>query len=441
MSIKTAQLFRAEVIAARQSQWLGSIRLGRPPSFAWVTGLALALGLALLGYAVLGEITRKARLAGVLLPSSGLLSLSAPQAGFINELLVAEGDWVEAGQTLMRLKSERSTAGGETSDLNAQALAQRRASLLTERLLTQQQAGQRQDALSERLRSLAAEERQAQGELEANQLRAALAQKSLARYAELAGSGFVSAVQVQQKQEELLDIQLRERNAQRSLQALQRDMQALRADMQSSRTGSQTTLAQLDRSQASLSQEATENDARGGLTIKAPLAGRVGGLSLHLGQGVQAGQTLISLVPATKVADQVDAPAALEAQLYAPSRTAGFVQKGQTVWLRYAAYPYQKFGMAEGVVSAVSQTPIAAQDLPAGQAQALLAAAQSNSEPMYRITVRLQKQTIDTYGQVQSLKTGMSLDADVLQDRRAIWEWLLEPVLAASGRLSPQKNT
>jgi hypothetical protein len=34
----------------------------------------------------------------------------------------------------------------------------------------------------------------------------------------------------------------------------------------------------------------------------------------------------------------------------------------------------------------------------------------------------------------------MALDADVLQDRRAVWEWLLEPVLAAAGRFGPQKD-
>jgi membrane fusion protein len=27
----------------------------------------------------------------------------------------------------------------------------------------------------------------------------------------------------------------------------------------------------------------------------------------------------------------------------------------------------------------------------------------------------------------------MALEADVLQERRAVWEWMLEPVLAASG--------
>ena len=428
----TAQpLFRDEVMQARQAQWLGSIRIGRPLSFTVVAAAALMMAAALVSFAISGEVTRKVKLPGLLLPTAGLLQIAAPQAGQVAEVLVREGEVVQAGQPLMRLKSERMTGAGEASALNAQALAQRGSSLATERLLTQQQARQRQDALNDRLRSLQAEERQAQGELETNRLRAQLAVKSQDRSSELGRSGFVSAAQVQQKQEELLDLQLRERNAERSLQALRRDAQALRAELASNTTAAQTTLAQLDRNIATMSQESTENDARLGLTNTAQQAARVTALTLHSGQAVQAGRTVISLVPVGKAGSSTSeqlASEALEAQLFAPNRTAGFVRPGQAVWLRYAAYPYQKFGMAAGEIFAVSQTPVAAADLPPGQAQALLAAAQAN-EPLYRITVRLQKQAMTTYGLPITLKVGMALDADVTQDRRAVWEWTLEPII------------
>lgn len=433
-------LFRSEVLQQRQAQWLGSIRIARPPSFAWVTGVALLLALALASFATWGEVTRKARLPGLLVPGAGLISVSAPQAGQVAELLVREGQAVQKGQPLMRLKNERLLAqGGDAALLNAQALAQRSASLQTERLLLQQQARQRQEAIADRLRSLQGEERQAESELETNRLRVQLARKSHERFAELGRSGFVSEVQAQQKHEELLDLQLRERNAERSLQALRRDMQALRAESQSSQTALNTSLAQLERSVASLSQEHTEHEARMGLTITAPQAGRISALTLHPGQAVQAGQTVLSLVPGGEGESLANQPPSsssaqlLQAQLWGPSRTAGFVKPGQTVWLRYAAYPYQKFGMAEGVVLAVSESPLAPQDLPQGQAQALLSAAQSN-EPLYRISVQLKSQSIQTYGQVTPLKAGLALEADVLQESRKIWEWALEPVLAASVR-------
>lgn len=431
-------LFRPEVLQAAQGQWLGSIRIARPPSFAWVTGIAVALAAALIAFAVLGQVSRKARLPGLLLPSEGLIGVSAPQAGTVAELLVSEGQQVQAGQPLLRLSSPRLLNEGDATALAAQALAQRRSALGTESLLLQQQARQRDDALNDRLRSLQTEARQAEAELDTHRLRAQLAAKSQARFEELGRSGFVSPAQTQQKHEELLDLQLRERNAQRNSEALQREIQSLQAERQANRTALATSLAQLERSLASLSQEVHENEARGGLIVAAPQAGTVSALVPHPGQAVQPGQTLLSLVPEAR-GDRAAghrptggaSAAPLQAQLYAPSRTAGFVQAGQTVWLRYAAYPYQKFGMAQGTVAAVSQTPIAPQDLPAGQAQALLAAAQSQ-EPLYRITVNLAQQYINTYGQAQALKAGMSLEADVMQERRAVWEWVLEPVLAVS---------
>ena len=94
----TSQLFRPEALHERQVQWLGSIRIGRPPSFAWVTGIAICLALSLAAFSVWGEITRKAKLPGLLVPTAGMINLSAPQAGLLTELRVQEGDLVSAGQ-------------------------------------------------------------------------------------------------------------------------------------------------------------------------------------------------------------------------------------------------------------------------------------------------------------------------------------------------------
>jgi membrane fusion protein len=180
---------------------------------------------------------------------------------------------------------------------------------------------------------------------------------------------------------------------------------------------------------AALDQEAAENDARRHLVVSVPQPGIVAALPVAVGQAVQAGQTLATLMPRGAAGRTSD----LHAALYAPSRAAGFVQAGQRVWLRYAAFPYQKFGLNGGVVTAISRTPILPHDLPAGHQQALLVAAQSN-EPLYRIDVGLDAQSVSAYGQRFALRPGMTVEADVVQDRRAVWEWLLEPVIAARQR-------
>lgn len=441
-------LFRPQVLDAQRAQWLGSVHLARPPSFSVVTAASLVLGIALVAFGLWGEIRRKATVPGVLLPVGGLLQVSSPQSGVIGQWLVHEGDVVQAGQDLLHIRSEHHTGLGESGALATLALAQRRSSLEAEARLIQQQADVRQDALADRLRSLAAEERQAQAEESSLKQRAKMAQQSLSRYQELAAGGFVSAVQVQQRQEELLDVEVRSSNAHRGLQALQREQASIKADMQANAAAAKTSREQMLRSLAALGQEDALQAMRQGATVKAPQAGRVSAVMQVAGQAVQGGQTLLSLVPISpdgrssqghggdspQAAGDPDgspgAGPAMEAVLFAPSRSAGFVAPGQPVWVRYAAYPYQKFGMAAGRVHSVSDSPLSPQDLPSGLAPSILAAAQSQ-EPLRRITVRLEKQQIAAFGKHIVLTAGLALEADVVQESRKVWEWMFEPLLAA----------
>ena len=57
------------------------------------------------------------------------------------------------------------------------------------------------------------------------------------------------------------------------------------------------------------------------------------------------------------------------------------------------------------------------------------------SEPLYLISVALESQSITAYGVDQPLQAGMLLEADVLQERRRLYEWVLEPLLSITGKL------
>jgi membrane fusion protein len=99
--------------------------------------------------------------------------------------------------------------------------------------------------------------------------------------------------------------------------------------------------------------------------------------------------------------------------------------------LRYQAFPYQKFGHQSGQVVQVSKAPLQPSEL----AGLPLAGAMTSGEPLYRITVRLDKQDVAAYGATQALAPGMQLDADVVLDRRRLIEWIFEPVLGIAGRV------
>lgn len=424
------KLFREEVHAAQAAQWLGSVRLHRPLSFALVTGAALGMALALVAFAAWGDVNRKARLSGLLVPSQGSLNITAQQSGVLMELPIVEGQNVEAGDVLLVLHTEHRSmlngALGDTSERAARQIEARQQTLTTERTLRELQTRQREQVLADRIRTLQAELRQAEEERSLQLRRVQLARGTLARNEQLAAEGFVAPAQVQTRQEELIDADGRLQALERSRLALQHDLQALRGERTALSAQLQTDLNQIERNRSSLDQEASENAARKSTVITAPYAGTVTALNLKVGQSVQTGQTLATLVP---LAD-ASKGAALQAHLFAPSRTAGFVRPGQAVYLRYAAYPYQKFGLYTGHITAVSATPFAPSELPANLAQQLVAQAGSN-EALYRINVQLDEQDIKAYGETLPLKAGLTLEADVLQERRKVWEWVLEPVLAA----------
>jgi membrane fusion protein len=424
----TSALFRDEVLDAQRAQYLGGIRIGHNPRHVTVALAAIVLAGSLVAYAVWGEITRKSRIPGILVPMHGTLQVASVVAGSVIESRVQEGEFVRAGQVLFVLGTDRAGADGNVAALAAYNLLQRHQLLMDERRLRIEQARLREQALAERLRSVSLEAGLARSEADFASRRVVLATKSEERYRQLASSGFVSETQAQAKQEELIDLEARAQAALRLVGSLDREHSELRAERLVTASQLKADLSQVDRGLLSLKNESAENEGRRQQLVVAPQSGTVTALHVALGSSAQPGQALVTLLPKT----QSDQEPRLHAELYAPSRTAGFVQPGQDVWLRYAAFPYQKFGMAKATVDSISRTPVNPQELPAGQAQALMTAAQAN-EPLYRVKVALSSQHISAYGAQHRLLPGMALDADVVQDRRAIWEWMLEPVLALRG--------
>lgn len=419
----SSPLFRPEVMQARAGQWLGGVRLNTSLPWWGVTLGAALLAALLLTYAFIGEMTRKAQVTGILVPAGGQMDLHAAAAGRVAELRVAEGQAVRQGEVVMVLALDRATGAGELGAQVAQQIESRRATLEAERTLRGAQVRLQQQSLAARVQAMDAELRRAEDEIALAQRRLALAQQQAARVDQLLASGFLSPTQAQQQQQELIEAETRVQQLTRTRIALARDRATLAAEGAQLAAQLQTELAQVDRAVAALVQEAAENEARRTQVITAPRDGSVTLLPLAVGQPVQPGQLVASVAPA-------EAP--LQAHLFAPSRMIGFAEVGQPVQLRYAAFPYQKFGLQDGRVASVSRSPVAPAQLPVALAH--LAGASQESEGLYRLTVELAAQHVVAYGEATPLRAGMTLDAAVIQDRRRVIEWLFEPLIGAAQR-------
>lgn len=414
-------LFRREALQAVQQQWLGHVHIVQPPALVWCVLLAVtvALGLtALLGGA---SYTRKAAAAGVLSPDGGLVRLAPAGAATVLERHVAEGQPVRAGDLLFVLGQDRSSRDDASQGALDRAVTRQRSSL--EDMAAQQRAltERRDRALVLRLDALQAEQAQLAAEASLQQRRLALAQQSLARLQALQAQGFVSEAQVLARQEELLALEAHGQALVRQQATLERERSAL--------AGERATLpAQRDGAVAQVGSEIAELERDGAglrgvrrIEFRAPVDGTVHGLVAAPGQSVAPPATLASLLPAG---------ARLHAELLAPSRLLGFVRPGQAVRLRLEAYPHARFGAVTGRVQRVDRVPLGAAEL---AALALPPVRDAAGEPQYRIVVALDP--LPPEWADRPLAPGLRLQADLMLERRRLWEWLLEPLLGLQQRL------
>ena len=412
-------LFREESEEARATRWLGRVVLIRPVSFAVLTAAALGFTIALAAFFTFGEYTRKARVTGVLAPSQGVARVIAQQPGLIEAVHVREGDHVARDAVMIVMGDGREGRGRQEVGAALLArLAERESAIGRQREAALAAMHAEQLAYAERRSALARELEQVANEIATQARRNALADASLERAQRLADIGFVSTAQLERERDARLGHVSRLEELERARIALGREAAAVAFEAQGARLRASEQLAAFDLQRAALGQERLERDLQFHAAIVAPAAGTIATVLVEPGQMVTPGTVLATLIPAGS---------ALEAHLYAPSRSIGFVHEGEEVLLRYLAYPHQKFGMHPARIVAVSRNPMLPGELG-------FTPVDGTREPVYRIKAALGAQSIRAYGRFEPLQPGMQVEADVLLDRRRLVEWIFEPLLGLAGR-------
>ncbi len=411
-----SSLFRPEVLQRQDSAVLGDVRLVTPPSATFLIVLAAMIGLLLIAFAVWGEYTRKVHVTGFLAPDKGLIKVLPPLAGTLIEKRVKEGQQVKQGDVLFVLSTDRSTPViANTQAATLQQLNERRSSYESERAAQNDIEQLQQSGLKARIEAAANEIVLIDGELKTREKRLESAEQSAARFAELSKEYFVPAVQAQQKYEEMLEQRAQLQEMQRRRANLVQQRETLNVELGSIALRASVQRTEIQRNLALLEQERVGMEAQRLVIITAPADGQVTAIVAEQGQYATPAMPLLTILPSG---------ASLQAQLLVPSRAIGFIAPQQTVALRYQAFPYQHFGNHQGRVVEISKTLLAPNEttLPV-------------SEPVYRITVALDQQTVRAQDKNLPLQAGMLLDADVWLERRSILQWIFAPLYTLSGKV------
>lgn len=402
---------------------------------------AVVVTVVLLVWSSLAQIDEVTKGEAKVIPSRQLQVIQSLDGGVVSEILVKEGQVVDAGQLLLKIDETRATSGVRESAAQAFSLRVKAARLkaLAEGADFTPPAGQ--EGNDEEARILD-EERQLYD----------------ARRSELSAMLSINEQQLAQRRQELSEAQARRNSAARSLDLsqqelsktrpllttgavsevevlrLEREVSRARGDME--QASAQSARAQAAINEASRKIQETDlsfrNEARKELSdvlarlnaltegavaladkvdksqVKSPVRGRVQRLLANtVGGVVSPGRDIVEIVP-------LDDALVLEAKIQ--PRDIAFIHPGQAATVKFTAYDFSIYGGMDAVVENISPDTVTDE---------------RGTNTYYVVRVRTtQPQGHDN----MPIMPGMTAEVDVLTGQKTVLGYLLKPVLRAHQR-------
>lgn len=419
-----SSLFRPEVFQAKKSRWTGQIVLVRPFSFQFLTFCAIALAAILVAFLIWGSYTNKTTVTGQLLPTTGVVRVYSQDMGIVTHQHIINGDFVKAGDVLFTLSTSRNDDNGS---IQARLLAEAKLkkSLAEQEIMRQKRIHATEIAAQENtIRRLQNQKQHIKNQIIMQEKRVVISEKMMEKQRYLAKAGAISELEKTSYENALLELKADLVSYQREADNLDREIIIQQGNLKNLPEQQATEISQLERAVSVYQQEILDYQQRSEQTIRATVSGYVSSINTEVGQQVDANKLLMSIVPKESE---------LLANLYVPSRAIGFVKVDDKVILRYQAYPYQKFGHAEGRVISINQTALGSQEW-TNLGNIFTQTTQIN-EPVYLIKVKLDNQHIRVYGTEKKLQIGMVLEADILHENKRLYEWVLDPLYQVMGKV------
>ncbi|MCK6391363.1 MAG: HlyD family type I secretion periplasmic adaptor subunit, partial [Azonexus sp.] len=407
----------------------------------------LVLLLALLLWALIGKLDIVAVAEGKLIPESYVKIVQPAESGIVKDILVKEGQSVKVGQVLMRMDTLLTEADAKSLDADYQRrrLALRRIeaeltgqafkTLPSDRPQLAQEIAAQFRANRSALEAALAEERSRLIKARQDMAAAEQVRKKLEdvlphyreqdkAYEKLVKDGFAGSLMGSDKKRERLEKEQELQtqgflieSAKASMLQSEKKLALIDSDYRRQlHTERNDIQGQVDK----LAQEvAKQSHKQNLLELKAPQDAVVKDLATHTaGTVVQPGTILLTLVPKDEI---------LRAEVWVSNEDIGFVREGQPVKLKFAAFPFQKYGMIEGTVEHVSADAADGNTANANQYDT-----NKKTQPLlYKALVRLKDMALAMDGQRFALSAGMQTNVEIWLGDRTVMEYLLSPVRKA----------
>jgi membrane fusion protein len=376
------------------------------------TAIACALVATLLVSLFVVKYERRVKVTGKIAPYQTTIRVVSPQVGVITSSKLFEGKPVERGDPLFTISAERNDHNGSV-EVNSMRHIDRELDNLQGQLKAYQSISELQlRQKREEMHAFLDQIESIENEIATETKRAGLYRENVKKFGDLAKIGYISTMQLSQREDELLAQLSHISQLKRQKITLENDLANARIQIDLARQQATSDRYKLDSNRSSLIREAIEIGAKREQIVTSPITGTVTAVQGVQGQSVAVNQPVLAIIPANT---------SLVGKLIAPSAAMGFLQIGQEVFIRYSAFPYQKFGSYRAKVVAFNEASIAK-------------SSENASDSFYEITIELERQTVLAYGRQVKIKADMTIEADIIVEKRTLIEWIFEPFFAAGRR-------
>ncbi len=410
-------LFRQEALDNQRERLWGEVVLIQPFSFYLITGAVTVVVILVAVLLIYGTYARRENVSGYLLPDKGLVKIYATQSGLVTGVHVVEGSQVSKGDLLFTISTQKTN--DQSTDVDALILSKLKETKVTVKNKLEEQKRlnvYENSQFEDQIAGLKREIQLLKTLIKTHQKKYKVSQAHLDQLSKLFAKKYLSESDYIETQEHHVDIQLRLDETRQQLNSKQNELSEAKNLLNQLPLKGSIKLAELNQQLSDIEQNILETGGRRTYTLRAPSPGRVTGLQAIIGHTVKD-KPLLTILPNNTQ---------FKADLFLPTRASGFVKPGQSVLLRYNAFPYQRFGLYKGTIDKVTEVILSPEEL---QVPVKL------EEPVYRVSVIPEQQHISAYGKQFDLQAGMLLEASIILEGRSLGEWLLAPLYSMKGRI------
>lgn len=415
-----SDLFRKEVLNKQEERLFGDVLIPGRVSYTLLVFAILTIFILLLLYLSFGNYSRTETVSGYLSLKNTFLKVYSPQSAIIDKILVREGQSIKKGQDLLVLRTSNDLFSENESKKQQIKKIEEQIGFYRERYASIEPIYfLKNERMLKEINSKKEDIRHLNNQLEIIIERILLQRDLVKKLKDLSLKKHVPVNRVNESVSVVLELESLQQEIERKISNLNNEIELIRINIEELHHEKKSTFSDLNIRVAELEADLTKLESDQRVIIKADKGGYIGLINAHVGKLTSTNSPILTILPEERT---------LVGELLVPTKAIGFLEVHQKVLIRYDSFPFQKFGLHNAKVSAISESfllPIEARDIP-----------MSVTEPVFKIRLDLENQFISAYGKKFELKPGMQLQADIKLEDRNLLEWLLDPIYSLKGRLS-----